>query len=119
MQRHISRAGWQAQSIHCFNEIALLVVHQNAAALGGNAGELLPNQKQLVDGVERDRAAAVELAGCLKQGNNDAGLLCEIIDLDAEVIFGGGAGDAVGGIYCNAVDKTQPEPRELAERTLV
>src|SRR5580700_11054078 len=66
MQCHVSWAGRQLQVVDSLNEVALLVIHQNAAAAGRiDTGESLADKEQLMDGIELHVAAAEHLVVCV------------------------------------------------------
>src|SRR5580704_17839744 len=98
MQRHVRRARRKAQPVKRLNEVSLFVKHLNAAACKGGAGELLADQEQLVNRIDRDGLTALRLIVSAGKYDYRAGLRRQIIELHAEIIFRRGACDSVIGI---------------------
>src|SRR5262245_35921324 len=108
----------EMQAVDRLHEVAALVVDLDAAARGRGTRQRLLNEKELVHRIELHGLAALRLTACTGQATDDAGLRCEIVELDAEIDLGGGARDPRVGIDGDAVDVTETETSERRHRAV-
>src|SRR5262249_55085817 len=76
-------------------------------------------KENTVQGIELYVSPAKKLLAARIGQDHDGGrVFIQIDELNAGVIFGGGAGDIVGGIYGDAVDETEAESGFFGESAL-
>jgi hypothetical protein len=86
----------EIESVDRLLQVSFFVVDVDAAAAAGGTGNCLGDEEELMDGVELDIAGALGLIVGSGENFGDAGLLLKIVELHAEIDFGGGAGDLWG-----------------------
>src|SRR5581483_4185149 len=91
------------------DEVPCFVVHHDGTALAAIAIQIVGNEEQLVDRIDRDVGAAVDLVGVVgarKLHGGDAALAFQVIELHLRVQLRGRRGDAGSRIDGESVDKT-------------